>query len=176
MGGSQKRSKKQSDGKLSARQRQRDESVYYLDENFSDCRPIHDVLDSAGLQYERHLAHFPRDKFPEGVDDEIWLPFVGQRRWIVLTKDKAQRYTPLELDQIKKHSIRQFSFSSGNMNKAKMADILKARLRDMFRFAFKHHAPFIAAITQHGVYMRFPKESDRPAAGAEKPVQVEKLR
>ena len=176
MGGRQKRSKKQSDGKLSARQRQRDASVYYLDENFSDCRPIHDVLDSAGLHYERHLAHFPRDKFPEGVDDEIWLPFVGERCWIILTKDKAQRYTPLELDQIKKHAIRQFSFSSGNMNKTLMADILKARLSDIFRFVFKHQAPFIGSITQHGVYMRFPRESNRSEAGVRENGQAEKLR
>lgn len=93
-----------------------------------------------------------------------------------MTKDKAQRYTPLELDQIKKHAIRQFSFSSGNMNKTLMADILKARLSDIFRFVFKHQAPFIGSITQHGVYMRFPRESNRSEAGVRENGQAEKLR
>jgi len=91
------------------------------------------------------------------VKDHVWLEFVGQRGWIVLTKDKGQRYTPLERTQLETNRIKQFAFSSGNINGQEMAEILKKNLRRIFKFIQRQSPPFVASLTKSGVYLRFPK-------------------
>jgi PIN like domain len=124
-------------------------TTLYLDENLCDCARILEVLREAGFPFERHLAHFPR-----GTLDKDWLPVVGRNGWAVLTKDKGQRYSPLEKARIKEHGLKIFAFSSGNLSADEMAKLLKANLSRLDRFARKHPAPFVASIHQKGISER----------------------
>ena len=45
----------------------------------------------SGLRVELHDTHFAQD-----CPDEEWLPEVGRRRWIVLTRDLRIRYRAIE--------------------------------------------------------------------------------
>jgi hypothetical protein len=148
------KSKRRSSGRLTARQRLRETSVFYLDENLSECRSIHLVLDSASIKYERHYLHFTREQYPDGAPDHIWLDFVGSRGWIVLTKDKAQRYNPLEKAQLQKYRIKQFAFQSGNLSAIEMAEILRTHLNKMFNLIMREPPPFVASLTKSGVSLR----------------------
>jgi hypothetical protein len=151
MGGAEKKSKKQSDGKLSARQRQRDACTFYLDENLSECKAVHQVFEAESVKFERHYSHFPRDLFPHGAPDHMWLEFVGSKGWIVLTKDKSQRYNALEKAQIEKYRIRQFAFHAGNVSGEEMGRLLKAHLNKIFQYIYKAKAPFVVTLTQSGL-------------------------
>ena len=77
---------------------QLDDFVLYPDENLDNCQPIIDALVVNGVQYRRHREHFAR-----GTPDEGWLPFVAERGWIVLTKDKRNRYNEIERDAVRRH-------------------------------------------------------------------------
>jgi hypothetical protein len=107
------------------------------------------VLLAASFPHERHLAHFSR-----GTLDEDWLPLPGRRGWAVLTKDKAQRYSPLEKAKIIEHKLKIFAFSSGNLTGDDMAALLETNLRKLDRFARKHRPPFVASITKTGINLR----------------------
>jgi hypothetical protein len=120
-----------------------------LDENLCDCAAILTVLQDASLPFERHLAHFPR-----GTLDEDWLSLPGERGWAVLTKDKAQRYSPLEKAKILEHKLKIFAFSSGNLSGGEMAALLKENLRRLDRFAQRYPAPFVASINRTGISNR----------------------
>jgi len=65
--------------------------VYLLDEDLAS-RSIVGALRDAGLE----VTTVP-DEFGRGCLDVDWLPEAGQRGWVVLTKDKAMRRSPLEL-------------------------------------------------------------------------------
>jgi hypothetical protein len=124
----------------------------YLDENLHNCKPILDALTQHGVKHERHGQHF----LP-GAEDTVWLPFVGQQGWVLLTKDKKIRYNELEKAAILQHRVREFYFSSGNHSGADMAAILITALPEMVRAYRKHRPPFIASITKSGkVNFRFP--------------------
>jgi len=73
----------------------------------------------------------------------------------VLTKDKAQRYSPLEKAEIVEHRVAIFAFSSGNLSADEMAELLRINLRRIDRFARKHRPPFVAAINKSGISKRF---------------------
>src|ERR1051325_8573572 len=112
MDGASKKSRKRSSGKTpAARQRLRENSVFYLDENLCYCKALIAVFLQEQIKYELHSSHFANK-----TEDTVWLEYVGQRRWIVLTKDKAQRFNELERVQLQKHKIRLFAFHSGNLS------------------------------------------------------------
>jgi hypothetical protein len=152
MASSRGRSKKQSAG---SRQRQPslpEEFVLYLDENLQNCKPILDALTQQGVKHERHGSHLPA-----GTEDTIWLPFVGQKGWVLVTKDKKIRYNELEKGAVLQNRVREFYFSSGNYSGAEMAAVLIAALPKMIRIFRKDVPPFIASITKSGnVDIRFP--------------------
>jgi hypothetical protein len=130
-------------------QRLREACVFYLDENLCNCKPIEEVFKTAQLRYEKHLTYFTR-----GTPDPDWLAFVGERGWIVLTKDKGQRYSPLEKKELQTYQIKQFAFHSGNLSGAEMAEILGQNLRKIFNIIEKHPPPFVASLTRSGVHAK----------------------
>jgi hypothetical protein len=145
MASRQSRSKKQSAGSREQHLSLPEDLVLYLDENLHNCRPILDVLLRHSIKHERHGEHFP-----SGTEDSVWLPFVGQRGWILLTKDKRIRFNQLEKTAVRRHRVREFYFSSGNFTGAEMAEILVAALPAMIKTVRKQEPPFIASIAKSG--------------------------
>ena len=97
------------------------------------------------MKHERHGQHFV-----PGTEDTEWLPLVGERGWVLLTKDKRIRYNELEKAAVRQHKIREFYFSSGNFSGAEMAEMLIASLRDMVRVFRRYDPPFIAGVSKSG--------------------------
>ncbi|MGO9607978.1 MAG: hypothetical protein ACLQAT_32015 [Candidatus Binataceae bacterium] len=150
MAEARRKSGKRSGGKGSTARPPHDyQTTLYLDENLCDCLKILEVLKDESFPFERHLADFPR-----GTLDEHWLSLPGEKGWAVLTKDKAQRYSPLEKAKIIKHKLKIFAFSSGNLSGEDMAALLKENLRRLDRFARKNPAPFVASINKTGISNR----------------------
>jgi hypothetical protein len=139
----QRKSKRQSDGK--PEQLRLDEFILFLDENLSKCKPILESLTANSVLHERY-----HDYFEPGIDDEIWLPFVAEQSWVILTKDKRNRYNQLEKVAIRRHKIAEFYFGSGNMSGAEMADAIKAALHQIKKICKSEQPPFIGSISKSG--------------------------
>jgi len=100
------------------------------------------------LRVEFHADHFPDD-----ADDETWISVVGQRGWVVLTKDKAIRTRPVELQAVMAANVRMFTLSSGNMTGEEMGRVFVDNRLKMGRFMKNHPPPFIARVSRSGVAM-----------------------
>jgi hypothetical protein len=124
---------------------QLDDFILYLDENLDNCQPIIEALIVNAVQHRRHRDHFAR-----GTADEVWLPFVAERGWIVLTKDKRNRYNELERDAVRRHRVREFYFGSGNFNGAEMALALLDAVPQMKEFVRTLNPPFVGSIARLG--------------------------
>ena len=98
-----------------------------------------------GVKHERHGQHFA-----PGTEDSVWLPFVGQRGWVVLTKDKRIRFNQLEKAAVRRYRVREFYFSSGNCTGMEMAEILVTALPEMVKTMQKHESLFIASVSKSG--------------------------
>lgn len=102
------------------------------------------------VQHERHGQHFS-----PGTPDTAWLPFVGEKGWILITKDKRIRFNDLEKEAVVTYRVREFCFASGNYSGAEMAMMLVVALPEMIRLCGKQAPPFIASITKAGkVHLR----------------------
>src|SRR5581483_1879305 len=97
------------------------------------------------VRHVRHVQHFA-----PGTEDSVWLPFVGQKGWVLLTKDKRIRYNQLEKLAVRRYAVRQFYFSSGNQTGGEMAETLGAALTAMVRIFLRENPPFSASISKSG--------------------------
>jgi len=136
-------------GKGTTSEQREYKSTLYLDENVCETAAIVAVLQQEQFPFRRHLEFFER-----GVEDEVWLQLPGLMGWLVLTKDKDQRYQPLEKAQLIAHCIREFAFSSGNLSGYEMAELLRLNLRKIDRIGRTYPPPFVASITRTGVRPR----------------------
>ncbi|MGH7390363.1 MAG: hypothetical protein ACREM3_13035 [Candidatus Rokuibacteriota bacterium] len=96
----------------------------------------------AGAQIEAHAEHF-RDDAP---DDE-WLHAVGQRGWVVITKDKAIRHRGTEIEALKRAGVAAFVLTAKGLTGPENGAVLAKALPAMNRFVTGNRPPFIAAIT-----------------------------
>jgi hypothetical protein len=120
---------------------QLEDFILYLDENLDNCQPILETLSTNYVQYHRHRDHFQR-----GTADEVWLQFVAERSWAVLTKDKRNRYNEIERDALRRHGVREFYFSSGNFTGAEMGEALSVALPQMRIKVRTYNAPMVGSI------------------------------
>ena len=84
-----------------------DETVFFIDRSLG-IDPIGTELVKAGLVVEIHDDHFARDE-----EDRVWLRAVGERGWVVLTKDQRLRYRPLEIAALRASKARVFVLTAG---------------------------------------------------------------
>jgi hypothetical protein len=94
---------------------------------------------------ELHDDHFPQD-----ARDEEWLRAVGQRAWIVLTRDDRIRHRVQERTALIQAGVRAFVLVRRSLPGPAMAAAFVNALPAMQRFVARHHGPFIARVTQIG--------------------------
>lgn len=104
-----------------------------------------DALTDANVKFERHRDHFPR-----GTPDEEWLPFVAERAWVVLTKDKRNRYNEFERRSIRRFKVREFYFGRGDFSGTEMAMALGVALSEMRGICRSYNAPVVGSMTRTG--------------------------
>lgn len=88
------------------------------------------------------------DHFEQNTPDIEWLSIVGERGWVVLTKDKAIAKNQLELMAIARAEVKVFILASGNLTRQEMAALLVDVLEKLKKFAQGNQAPFIAKVYQ----------------------------
>ena len=102
------------------------------------------MLINAGLTVQIHDGHFARDE-----QDRVWLQTVGERGWVVLTKDQRLRYRPLEIGALRASHARVFVLTAGNLRGSGIAAVFLAALR-MYRVLDSLPGPFVARVSQSG--------------------------
>jgi hypothetical protein len=120
----------------------------YLDESV-DGETLVAALIAANVRVERATRNFPR-----GTPDEVWLPEVGRRGWIVLTRDKRIRYRTLERVALTAAAVRAFVFTGGNVGAKETAEILVRACPAIERICRAQKPPFIYHIGLSGKPMR----------------------
>ena len=118
--------------------------TFFLDRSLGRFK-LATALRQAGFLVEVHDDHFDQD-----VTDEIWLSGVGQRGWVVLTKDEKIRYHARELRALISHGVRAFVLTARNVNADEMASIILGTRPRIEKFLARHTGPFLVAISRSG--------------------------
>lgn len=118
--------------------------TFFIDRCLGTKR-IAEALRRAGITVEVHSDHF--DPAAPDVD---WLPEVGKRGWVVLTKDANIGKRNLEKIAVTRAGIKMFTLASQNLSGDDMIAAFQKAIVPMQEFVRKNPAPFIAKIYRDG--------------------------
>jgi len=91
------------------------------------------------------------DHFPPDAPDTAWLQVVGERRWVVLTKDERIRRRPLERQTLLAAGVRAFALTARRLTGSEMGQAFidaRGAMENLLRR--RRQRPFIATVTRHG--------------------------
>lgn len=106
-------------------------------------------LRSAGATVEVHLDHFAAD-----APDTEWIPEVGRREWVLVTKDQNIRRNPLERAAYEAARIRGFVVTGKDLTGEELGDLLVRCLEGMARRVHRRSGPLLFAISRDGVFSK----------------------
>ncbi|HEY4003121.1 MAG TPA: hypothetical protein VGO93_29905, partial [Candidatus Xenobia bacterium] len=84
-----------------------------------------------------------KDEWPEDADDVDFLPVIGARGWILVTKDEAMRTVKAELAALRQHRIRAFWLGGKGMSFWSTVEQVVANYRQMKEHVDKYPGPFV---------------------------------
>jgi hypothetical protein len=119
------------------------ERVLFLDENLGATAAS--ALREAGAKVEVF-----RDHFKSGTPDDVWLRDVGQRGWVVLSRDQRITRNPLELKALTASEGLQVHSGRREPSRARDSQALVKSLPKIRRFLLKYNGPFLARIYSTG--------------------------
>ncbi len=95
-----------------------------------------------GVAVEIHDDHFARD-----AEDQAWLSVVGEKGWVVLTKDKKIQYRPLEQEALRASGVRAFVLVADGLRGADICAIFVKAMPNIEKVLRARRGPFIARMT-----------------------------
>ena len=107
------------------------------------------ALRKAGATAEAHDDHFKQD-----TPDEVWIPDVSARGWLILTKDARIRRRKNELDAVKLARSKVFVVTTQGMKGSEVADLFVKYLKRIGNLARSRRPPFWATVTKSGVSLQ----------------------
>ena len=120
------------------------EHVWLLDR----CMGRHDV--ASALKAAGEQVQILDDHFPQTALDVEWLPVIGARGWLLITKDMKIRKRPSELEALKRARIGAFILSAKDLTGVQQGELLAGRLAQMERKADQFARPFVFTVSPSG--------------------------
>ncbi len=125
---------------------------FFLDRSLGG-RDVAAALRDAGWIIRTHVEVYgDRD---QSVQDVEWLELCGREDWPVLTMDRRIRYRPTEIAAVRRHRVKAFALTSGNLTAAEQAErFVRNGLR--IEIACAEPGPFLYAVHATQIVGIFP--------------------
>lgn len=90
------------------------------------------------------------DLFAHDTEDSTWIPDIGARGWIIMTKDSAIQRRPNEQAALVSASTAVFVFTRGNVNSEQTARAIVTSLPRVREAVRRHEVPLLGRIHLSG--------------------------
>lgn len=121
-----------------------DDFTFFIDRSLGK-NAVASRLRAVGASVQIHDDHFAAD-----APDSTWLTSVGQRGWLVLTKDKRIQHRVIEQAAVTEASVCLFALSGGNLTGDEMGAVFARAHRRIIDVAQANRPPFIARVYKNG--------------------------
>lgn len=108
---------------------------------------VADALRAAKARVEVHDDHFG-----QATPDLEWLPEIGRRDWILITKDQNIRRNQLERAAYQAAGVRGFIVTGKDMSGKELAELLVTCLPRMVRKVSGRTGPLLYTISRTGTF------------------------
>ena len=110
---------------------------------------VADALRAAGAVVEVHI-----DNFAPAAPDLEWIPEVGKRGWVLITRDANIRRNPLERSSYEDARLRGFVVTGKDFGGRELAELLVRSLSGMVKRAAGRPGPLLFAISRGGIFTK----------------------
>ena len=110
---------------------------------------VADALREAGASVEVHI-----DNFSQSATDLEWIPEIGRRGWVLITRDANIRRNLLERAAYEHAELRGFVVTGKDMGGPELAALLVRSLRSMTNRAAGRPGPLLFTISRGGVFTK----------------------
>jgi hypothetical protein len=139
MAGRRTRSTKRSGGRSATQP----DPTFFVDRNLGKTVPR--ALLAAGYKVEIHDDHFEQT-----AKDVEWLQVVGERGWVLLSKDEHIRTNEIEKEALATYKVTAFMLSRQDLTAEAMVRALSAALPRILNLLGSRRRPFVARVTPAG--------------------------
>ena len=108
------------------------------------------ITKDMGLDIRAHGEEFPEFNTLREVTDAEWLEEIGQRGWLILSRDLKIQYNQAEKQAIKDSRASFFAITAKNLPSTEMARFILKAMNRIVIFAEQHNPPFIARVYRDG--------------------------
>lgn len=133
--------------------------VFFIDHCLGTT--VANALRAAGADVRVHAKFFSQD-----ADDEVWIPDVAARGWVILTKDKNIRRRHGEREAALLANARIFTLSSGNLSGAVMAARFVQHLDAITQTSLALEPPFLIVVHAGELEVVYPLLDSAPSSDA----------
>jgi hypothetical protein len=118
--------------------------VFIVDECLGN--KVHAALVAAGTTALRIV-----DVFGAGTLDQSWLPVVGERGWLLITKDRNIRHNKVERDALVRSGVMAFFIGVKNPGADEAAEAVTCNVARMLHFAARKAPPFVVLLKKGSI-------------------------
>lgn len=115
---------------------------------------VPNALRAHGLAVRAMFEVYPEDE--QRIEDEVWLRDVGERGWIVLTKDERIRRLAVEIAAIREGRAKVFYLANANQRGDEQAEMFVRHRHRIVQRAAKP-GPFVYAVYHDRIELMFPR-------------------
>lgn len=104
-----------------------------------------------------HVVCF-NEVFALGTKDEVWIPSVADRGWVILTRDRAQDVNDLELLLLYRHDAKRYLIAGRALKGREIAERIILHYRRIVNTYATQEAPFVYSIHADRVTLTLTKK------------------
>jgi len=120
------------------------ELVYWVDRSLG-AEIVPKALRAHGINIRTYVEIYPNE--PK-VRDEVWIPEITERGWVILTKDKEIRREPVEIEALRRVKARYICLSAGKMRGDEQAACLLHHWMTIDSLVINKRAPLLVTVTR----------------------------
>ncbi len=120
--------------------------VFFVDQSLSGKAIPQAICQFSGYPAEMFVGNFEID-----ADDVDWLPVIGKRGWILITKDYGILTSPVEREALLNAGVRAFVFRRQTLSDRVTITMLKLFMPRMIRTIDRYRAPFVYVLDETGL-------------------------
>jgi hypothetical protein len=121
------------------------DTIFFTDQCLAGQAISQAIAQASGCRTEIFAAHVVLD-----AKDVVWLPEIGRRGWVLVTKDWRIQERPLEREAIISAKVRAFVLRQQNLSGKAIIALLKLAMPNMLSSIAKYAPPFIFALEISG--------------------------
>jgi predicted nuclease of predicted toxin-antitoxin system len=116
---------------------------FFIDNNLSH------LLARGMREFGEDVTHL-QEQFAESAEDELWLPYIGDKGYVLVTRDETIRWKPAEIKALKRHKVGAFFLGGKGLSRCQLVQQLVRNWPRMKELAAKEHRPFAYRIPPSG--------------------------